>query len=170
MRKMHIATLMLLVMLSTFVIGNASAQVWTIADLWAGQHTPVGWVFVVVDSGDLVVSYEISGGGWEIGKTHLYVGTEAPRKHSPGKFPYKHAVSNVIDQYIIPLSDVGAASGDIVYIAAHATVSKLVGWEPGDPGEPCTPIYQVKTAWAWPSGRGIPFDKTWAMYFSVTIP
>jgi len=169
MKRTHIVTLMLLLLSLTFTINIAGAEVWYIADLWAGQNTHVGWVIVEVDGANVVVTYEIDGEGWFMAQTHLYVALDPPSKSAPGKFPYKNDPWDVFDQYVIPLLDIGAASGDTVYIAAHATVMRLVGWELGDPGDPCTPIYEDETAWGW-CGEGIPFGNDWARYFIVTVP
>ena len=111
--------------------------------LKAGQHTDAGWVYVWNDDVNLYVQF-VALYGWSLGETHLYVGTELPKK-APGQFPYKGETS-----YIIPLSDLGASWGSELVIAAHAVVQK------GD---------QQETAW----GEGHAFGKSWAMYFHYTV-
>jgi hypothetical protein len=120
--------------------------------------------------GDLSVSYDGSNlnivfttvDGWEMDETHLYVSTAAPTKSSPGKFPYKHEELGWLtsDPYSIAL-----APGDY-YIAAHAEVRLLTGYDTTDPLNPI-PIYRYESLWA----EGSRFGKgaNWAMCFQVTI-
>ena len=79
-----------------------------------------------------------------------------------------------VDSYeeCILLSDLEVEVGDIVYIAAQASLlnlNNIVDYVP-DPvtGEPGVPIYQQETGW----GDGIEFadDRNWAMYFLFPEP
>jgi hypothetical protein len=130
----------------------------TTVTLWAGQTIDAGTVTVAIEGEDLVVTYQTTG-GWELIETQLYVGTTPPGTAAPGQFPYKHSPIDppvTTDQYTIPLSDFGVGCDDTLYLAAHATVQKLL-----DDG-----TYQTETGW----GEGEQIDGGWAMYFSVTIP
>jgi hypothetical protein len=121
--------------------------------LWAGQHMDAGVVIVAVEADDLIVTYQTHN-GWLLMATHLYVGLEPPDKSAPGRFPYKHeALEGVtVDQYVIPLQDIGAGCDDIIYLAAHAELYK--------------PGHGFETGW----GEGDRFGGGWAMYFWATLP
>ncbi len=133
--------------------------------LWAGQNIDAGTVTVSSDGENLTVTYETKD-GWELTETHLYAGLVAPTNSAPGQFPYKHEDLGGVttDTYVIPLAGIaeGLGCGDILYIAAHAALQKLVGYDP-DTGEP---IYQTETGW----GEGDPFGRGWAMSFWVELP
>jgi hypothetical protein len=98
--------------------------------LWAGQHIDAGAVKVEIVGENLVVTYQTKD-GWELTETHLYAGTEAPTRSAPGQFPYKHEDLGgaSTDSYIIPLSELALGCDDTLYIAAHAAVRKLTGYE-----------------------------------------
>jgi len=155
MKKFIIVSIVLL-MLAGFAI-TSSAQPLT---LWAGQNIDVGTLTVEIVGVNLVVTYTITALEWELGDTHLYVGTVAPTKSAPGRFPYgpEDATGGV---YTIPLTDFGGVFP--LYIAAQAEVKKQIGVDP-DTGEP---IYQEETVWA--EGLEIRPDKNWAMYFTFEV-
>lgn len=115
-------------------------------DLIAGQNwdSPAG-VVTVYDDGEYLYVNFVTTDGWSLGETHLYVGTESPKKSAPGKFPYKGQT-----EYIIPLSDFDS---ETLYIAAHAVVSR------GG---------QQETAWADSYGIEIPRGG-WGMYFGYNV-
>jgi len=108
-----------------------------VAPFMAGQHIPVGTVTVSTVGGNLTVEYNTTGSGWAMGISHLYVGTHPPTKCAPGKFPYRSDADNkppadteysknisaYVHRYSIPLSTIGVAVPDDVYIAAHAVVT-----------------------------------------------
>lgn len=106
------------------MITPATAAGPLVVDLIAGQDTNVGTVTVNDDGTNLTVTYEITEPGYCMDKTHLYVGTAAPNKAAPGKFPYSHTGLScaTMDSYTIPLSDFGVGSGEDLYVAAHADV------------------------------------------------
>ena len=132
--------------------------------LWAGQNIDAGTVSVAVEGENLVITYETKD-GWELTETHLAVahtleGIPQTKKGNPipGQFPYKHenlpGITN--DSYTIPLSELMVECDDVLYIAAHASLRKMVSG-----GE-----YQTETGW----GNGVNFPgKNWATYFTVTI-
>ena len=98
-------------------------------ELYAGQHTLVGEVLICDDGYDLMVTYDATGGA-VLSTTHLYASLDAPRHHAPGRFDYKHEdISTQVDDFSIALSDLGAASGDTLYLAAHADTNLIVGYE-----------------------------------------
>jgi hypothetical protein len=125
-----------------------------VVTLWAGQHIDAGTVTVATDGENLIVTYQVTD-PWGLKETHLYVGTEPPSKMAPGRFPYKHEDLNgaTVDEYIIPLTELGVGCDDTLYLAAHAAL------ESDEPG------YGEETGW----GEGEPSGKNWSMYFSVTI-
>lgn len=138
-----------------------------IAPLVAGQHIDTGNVTVAVEYIDgeyyLVVTYTTTG-DWGLNETHLAVAhslEEIPQKNGnpiPGRFPYKHEGLNgaTVDTFVIPFADLMVNCDDVLYIAAHASVSRDDG-----SGE-----IQQETAW----GGGEPFPgKNWAMYFTATV-
>lgn len=99
-------------------------------DLLAGQHIYVGTVDVCDDGRDLVVTFDLSDTGSGLLATHLYLGASAPASHAPGRFPYQHVgLTSPTDAYAVALSDLGLGAGDRVYVAAHADVSAVVGYE-----------------------------------------
>ena len=117
-------------------------------------------MIVAVDDGNLVVTYETRW-RWRLTETHLYVGTAPPTESNPGSFPYQNDNLGDVtsDQYSIPLSDLGAGSGDTLYIAAHAVVRVWMSeWD--------TPDWWEETGWTC----GWSFGKGWAKYFPVDIP
>jgi hypothetical protein len=124
------------------------------------------------DIGDLAVSYSETGPGdtndgkftvaysidspWEIVETHVYIGSSAPKKHAPGRFPYKEGVISF-----------DADAGVPVYIAAHAEVRRWIPPVGETPG-----YWYYETVWAQ-TGDDVLFRSTgkgnkWATYFSWT--
>jgi hypothetical protein len=107
-------------------------------DLIAGGGNPksamdVGNVLVWNDGENLYVKYEIAEADWCITKTHLAVATapgDIPQKNGnpiPGLFEYNDMHDCVTEYtYEIPLEGDGDTE---LYIAAHANVQKLIGWE-----------------------------------------
>lgn len=154
MRKI-LTCLMLLTVVFAFSVTPIHATTLSTRTLWAGKHYNAGTVTVEVQNGNLIVTYQTSG-AWVLIETHLYASKDEPTKSAPGKFPYKHENLGGVtsDQYIIPLSDLSAGSGDIIYIAAHAVVQNLC-W--------CV----EETGWAYGC---FDFGKGWAMYGDETIP
>lgn len=110
--------------------------------LYAGQDIEAGTVSIKTTETDVVVTYETTA-DWEIGTTHLYVGTaeDLPlaRSGNPklGKFPYAQEVeegklTNTVT-YTIPLSEVqltetelegGSSVSSCFYVSAHAELFK----------------------------------------------
>lgn len=156
MRKFIVLSIVLL-MLTGFVITSSATEV---VVLKADQDVVVGTLTVEIIDGDLVVTYLVDS-PWVLGDTHLYVGTDVPKKSAPGQFPYgpEDAVDGV---YTIPLVDLDAEVGDILVIAAHAEVTNP------DETDPITLLPREETAWA--NGTQIRSDKNWAMYFTFEVP
>jgi hypothetical protein len=155
MRKFIVLSIVLL-MLAGFAI-TSSADVVT---LFADQDVDVGTLTVEVIGTDLVVTYAITA-PWVLGETHLYVGDSAPTKSAPGRFPYgaDDAVGGI---YTIPLADLGAVAGDILFIAAQAEVTNP------DEIDPDTELPREESVWA--DGDRIRPGKNWAMYFTFELP
>ena len=98
-------------------------------ELIAGQEMDVGRVTVESDGLNVIVRYLIDDPDWFITETHLYVGTEPPARPSPGQFPYHHTQLNtMMDEYVIPLADLGVGAGDCLTFAAHAVVAHMAGY------------------------------------------
>jgi len=99
--------------------------------LYADQNIDVGTVEVWNDDEELHVVYNTTG-GWEMTETHLAVANSLagiPQKNGnppPGQFPYKHENLGGVtsDEYVISLN--GWDVGTELYIAAHASLLKLV--------------------------------------------
>ncbi len=124
----HLLRIVSAIGLITLLAAPAAAD--DVLDLMAGQHTDVGDLLVCDDGTDLFITYDATGGA-VMSTTHLYASLDAPRKHAPGRFPYKHeAISTQVDEYSIALSDLNALTGDVLYLAAHADTNLIVGYEP----------------------------------------
>jgi len=113
----------------TLMLVAAPAVADQVHDLVAGQNTTIGEVLVCDDGSDLSVTYDATYGAF-LSTTHLYVSQTAPKKHAPGRFPYKHEdIWSQVDSYSIDLGDLGATDGDVLYVAAHAGTELIVGFE-----------------------------------------
>ncbi len=155
--KRFIILSIVLLMLAGFAI-TSSAE-----DLVVGrEHILVGTLTVEVVGVNLVVTYTITDSEWELGDTHLYVGTVAPTKSAPGRFPYgpEDAVDGV---YTIPLTDFGGVFP--LYIAAQAEIGMID--EFGDPVLDEDEEQIEETTWAL--GEQIREGKNWAMYFTFEV-
>ena len=156
--KRFIVLSIVLLMLAGFAM-TSLAQ-----DLVVGrQHIPVGELTLAIVAGNLEVTYSITDTEWELLETHLYVGTSAPTKSAPGRFPYgpEDAVDGV---YAIPLADFGGVSP--LYIAAHAKIGMIDGF-----GEPVLDENDEQiTETVWAEGTQIRTGKNWAMYFEFVVP
>jgi|SaaInl7_200m_RNA_FD_contig_21_2389210_length_544_multi_10_in_0_out_0_1 hypothetical protein len=128
----------------------------TTVDFIAGQHYNAGLVEAIANDGVLTI-YIMTDNGWALEETHVYVGTAAPKKSSPGRFPYKHEdLGNAyIDVYTISLDDFDVECGADLYIAVHAVVKGIDN------------EYGEETAWG--EGDYIRAGKNWAMYFTQTV-
>ena len=152
--KRFIVLSIVLLMLAGFAI-TSSAMDFT---LLAGKDINVGTLTVEIDgNGDLVVTYAIDV-PWVLGETHLYVGTSAPTKSAPGRFPYGADDAVEEGKYVIDLEGLTG----ILYIAAHTEVTNPTEIDP------ITLLPREETVWA--DGTQIRSDKNWAMYFTFEVP
>lgn len=128
------------------------------------EYLDVGDVMIWQDADYLYVKY-VTVDGWTMWETHLHVAESAddiPQANGNpkvGKFDYKETHDGVTEYtYMIPWGD----DWSILYIAAHAVVEKVVGYDAeGDP------IIREETAW----GEGPDFPgKNWAMYIYYEDP
>jgi hypothetical protein len=144
--------------LTTTTVAETQAAPMTVP-LVAGKYTNVGTISVWNDGVNLHVEYETTDGAL-LGLTHLYVGKTDPSllTCAPGSFPYSKNHNPAVDfyPYIIPLADIdgyhlkvnkkgmasgkwkadrdpGVEAGDQIFIAAHAEVCYVVGYEPDLP-------------------------------------
>ena len=174
MKKIIVISIVLL-MLAGFAI-TSSAQPVTVI-LFAGQTLDVGTLTVAVDGTNLVVTYTMNPwnsveGGWELLETHLYVGTAAPDKSAPGRFPYGPEHDYILSPgvYTIPLDDFKTNNElpESLFIAAHAEIGEV--YESGEPVLDDDEEQIEETAWALdvdgiPIGKG----KNWAEYFEFDL-
>jgi len=116
--------------IATAAFMTAAAANATEVTLYAGQNTPVGTVTVTNDAENLTVTFATDP-DWFIMETHLAVATSfgdipQTKKGNPkvGKFPYKNSL-DPYEPFTISLSDLGAGSGDTLYVAAHAVTCDL---------------------------------------------
>ena len=135
----------------------------------ANSAIDVGDLIVWNDLDYLYVMY-VTTGDWEMTETHLHVAddlVDIPQTKKgnpiPGQFDYSEDHSPAVQEYtyMIPWDDDWPA-GTILTIAAHASVQKVIGYDPFN-----MPIYQMETAWA----DGEDFEgKNWATYFEYEDP
>jgi hypothetical protein len=119
-----------------------------VADLFGGQTIDVGSVTIEEVAGDLVVTYETTG-GWLIEETHLHIGDgddcaeafgDIPQTKTGnpkiGHFDYASSHDPTVTSVIhtIPLASL---DGDFLAIAAHAVVKLPLGED----------LFQEETAW-----------------------
>jgi hypothetical protein len=158
--------------------------------LYAGQNMLSGRTKITVfrrggEYTTLRVSlYTGSSFGWEFLESHLYVGTEAPRKMAPGRFPYQQETPSGVTRhdYYVDLDDIGAGF-EHVYIAIHAVV-RTTGTKKGLPAGQEETAWGFKTVWypvmdkdelfnpdGDPWGTIFPKrNKRWPALFKVYIP
>ena len=160
MRKFIVISIVLL-MIAGFAITSSAMDV----TLWADQVINVGNLTVVVDGTDLVVTYDLTGSGWELLETHLYIGDEQPTKSAPGRFPYGPDDAT-IGQYIrVYTIDLEGFIGTL-YIAAQAEIGMVD--ENDEPVLDENDEQFEESAWA--DGTQIRPGKNWAMYFEFVVP
>jgi hypothetical protein len=107
--------------------------------LYMGKTTPVGQVVVSNDASNLYVEY-IASAGWAFTEVHLAVATSLsgiPQSNGnppPGKFEYSavFSVPATDKLFTIPLT---WGAGTPLYVAAHAVVTKVVGYRAATPAE-----------------------------------
>jgi hypothetical protein len=84
---------------------------------------------VTTDSSDIFVEYHITLDNWELTETHLYLKNTPPKKHAPGRFPYKvpdvQLATYQLYQIPIPVDPV-------IFISAHGVVidkNTIIGYD-----------------------------------------
>ncbi|MFO7587944.1 MAG: hypothetical protein R6X22_07700, partial [Gemmatimonadota bacterium] len=156
-----------------------------VADLFAGQYTDVGDVFVWNDADYVYVEFTIDS-GWCMTESHASVVADVadfPQKNGnpiPGKFEKNSEYTECTDteSYAFDLTDLGVGAGDPVHVAVHAVVwekaSETKDWFMSQAGDgaygPLAAYAALDGAWgtvgsavaAWvhPSWPGIA-DATW---------
>ena len=81
-------------------------------------RTNIGDITVDYTAPNITVTYNIDDPlSWSITETHVYISTDAPQKHSPGKFLFEAGDA-------VPVT---VTEGQLVYIAFHAEVAVLDG-------------------------------------------
>jgi len=180
MKKFFALVISLAMMLVLVLAAPASAAVQDVADGTLimdggadGTHTPVGTIDVNADDVTGVVDVTLTivpTEGWEYLCSHVYVDLVAPKKHTPGKFPY---ALNADDGNPVTVS-YQAAVGDTVYIAAHVELGAVD--ELGDPVyDELTGERITESAWAQVGEGDVLFrtngkGSSWASYFSIVVP
>ena len=185
MRKFIVISIALL-MIAGFAITSSAEEL-----VVGREGMIVGTLTVGVVGDDLVVTYDITGSGWELLETHLYVGYTNPELYlnsAPGQFPYSEehdpAVLTVTYTYTIPISmidsyklkggkkwvvDDEGEPGTVIYIAAHAEIGMVD--EFGEPvlDDPDPLIGEQIEETTWAEGTEIRPGKNWAMYFEFEV-
>ena len=137
--------------------------------LVAAQTMSLGTVDVTNNATHLMVNIAIGGAypNLVLYETHLYLGTSAPARQSPGKFPYQHYVNLAADSYTVPLAELGAETGDIVHIAVHC---EIVEWYYDATQGQWVWIFEET---AWMLDEGLPgwayFRNGWGGYFEYSV-
>jgi hypothetical protein len=110
--------------------------------LMAGKDLQVGMVYVERVGGDIIVTFHMDMEGWYLLETNVALSKINPRSTTeggipqtstrnpiPGKFPLGHSYEitdhQCSDEVRISLADLGAVTGDCVYVAAHANVAHV---------------------------------------------
>lgn len=132
-----------------------------VSELIAGQNTQSGTIIVQNTSDSVYVTFTTIN-GWQLGKTHLYVGELQNMPSTPtgnpqiGNFPYQHTFNpyTTSDQYAIAIADLP----ECFIVAAHAE-THLVDANGN--------VIQSETSW----GNGTQFNQSgsWAMYSSYCV-
>lgn len=132
-------------------------------DLIAGQNYICGTVKTKIVGDNMVITYTTDS-GWEITKTHLFIGkfddipTNQPGNPRIGQFPYKSneiaGTTEVV--WTVPVLDLILELDRYGYVAAHADVSLF---ENGN-------LIQSETAWGF--GDPLP-GNSWAMAFDFDL-
>ncbi|NIP37360.1 MAG: hypothetical protein GWN18_20530, partial [Thermoplasmata archaeon] len=133
----------------------------------AETATDVGEVYVWQDDDYLYVKF-MTTGDWEMTLTHLHVAEDPDdipqtKKGNPkvGKFDYETSHSPAVQMYTYKIMW-DDTWGDTLYIAAHANVQMVTGYD-----EYGNPIYRTETAW----GDGFDFEgNNWATYMKYVDP
>lgn len=109
---------------------------------YGSKDIPVGYVTLAIVGGSVVVTI-YADSPWVLTETQLYLGLVPPPKFAPGLWPWKHEplpAGTTVDSYTVPLEDIPAEPGDLVYIAVHAAlyntatgtaVESATAWNPG---------------------------------------
>lgn len=133
-----------------------------------------GTVDVAYDgAGTITVTYTVdpaANNGWSLSEAHVYVGTTAPSKSAPGKFPYVAVPSADPNVWTCTVS-LTPAAGQSVYVAAHAALTKTVVTPNPDPSLPDIITVLEETGWSQVGSDNdvpIPPGKNWATYFVWT--
>jgi hypothetical protein len=156
MKKFIVISLVLL-MIAGFAITSSAEEL-----VVGRKHILVGELTVEVVGVNLVVTYTITDPEWELGDTHLYVGTVAPTKSAPGRFPY--GPEDVVEEgkYEIALDGFTGT----LFIAAQAEIGMID--EFGVPVLDENDEQIKETTWA-KGDECIPPCKNWAMYFTFEV-
>jgi hypothetical protein len=125
------------------------------------------------DAGNITVTYAVdptTNDGWSLSEAQVYVGTKAPSKSAPGRFPYR-AVPSADPNVWTRTVSLTPEPGQPIYVAAHAELTKTVVTPNPDPLLPDIITVIEETGWAQ-VGAGndvpIPPGKNWATYFVWT--
>ena len=103
-------------------------------DLYAGQHTYVGYLGMNCNGTTLGATYTLDP-GYCLVETHFYAGNEPPKKGAPGRFPFSHEdlsseTCATTDPYAIDLAGHGIDPDEDIFLAAHAVVCEALGQTP----------------------------------------
>ncbi len=137
--------------------------------LWAGQNIDAGVLSVLNDATNVYITYHITNAdpSLALNEIHLWAGLDPDQcpQNTPGfpkigQFPYYANASSSTPQgnplltdpleytVTIPLATLGAACGNVIYIAAHGKASVETMWSEGEmfvPGSGSWATYSAYT-------------------------
>lgn len=133
-------------------------------DLIAAQNIDVGSIIITNTATDLVVTYSTTD-PWFLKEIHLFAGTGpvpvgAAGNPKIGQFPYSVEFGAPLPnsyEIKIPLADLGVDCDDMVNVAAHAVVCKIVDGQ----------VRRNETAWGFGEKRWT--GSRWGWYTCYTI-
>ena len=133
--KMIILGIVIILNLSMIIITAHTESDPFVTDLIAGKHYDAGDVEVWNDEDNLYVTFNTSD-GWEMGVSHLHVATSLdgiPQKKGnppPGQFDYGTDHDPKVTEFTYQI-ELDWDTGTELYIAAHAEVCKIMGYDGG---------------------------------------
>lgn len=135
-----------------------------ISSILAGQHINIGDVTVFNNDHELGIEVTILE-DWYAVESHLHIALNPEdfpmtKKGNPqiGQFDYKNEYAPGVQEisYSFTLNELGLEEGDLVFIALHLSVEKIVDGE----------VVQEETAWN--NGTGFP-GRSWAMFMEYEV-
>ena len=121
---------------AVYEIGTAVESQPYVTDLIDGYYGTIGTLTVSNDATYVTITYQVTYPDQTmcLTETHIYVSKEVPQTGAPGQFPYGDPWLGCKRTYVesIALADLGAVTGDTLYVAAHSETYLIVGYEQPD--------------------------------------